>query len=745
MMHRIIFRLMLLICITFMYSISSQAASGLHWLQSQPLSSSTPSSIATPYQSAAELLKLYDALNLPPDTYTQAASALIFSDPYTNTDTLSRKVIATVYAANDPYTYIQQLLAHQNINGGFGELAGYESTVLDTASALHALFLAKSSINQGPGKAVTYLLRTQVADGSWANPEHVSHVYVSALAMHALIPYQNTVIAAQPSLVKAQNFLLSQRSPDMLWENITVSSQSLLALTPYVIDTALVNASITALLNTQNIDGSWQGNRFDTTLALQLLALQQARLDGTNGGGSSTGSISGFIKLGLTGQSIANANITIAGLKVQSDAAGYFVVTGLNAKKSYSIVVDKMGYQAVSKIAAVTAKQTSDMGIFPLMLLPQSVGAQGVIVDKNSLLPVANANVTLAGAAGVSYSSTTNAAGVFDFGVIASGAYTLSIDHVGYHSLTGALNFNAGIYYTLNQNISAIGSFIDNAPGAITGRLVDGKTGLPLSGVSIDLGNAISTTSALDGSFTLHLVPRGNYQISLSLSGYQTSLYSLLYSAGINGAMGTLPLSSTTTLAVASTLNVHGHVNHAVDGTVITNATATLVESGATVGTDIYGNFSFVGVTLQQFHVALKATGFQSSTTSIQVFSFGDVQENFVLSPLPAGAFATVSDMQGVVTDAYSKLPIAGAKVEVAALAISQLTDSYGHYVLPSVDLYQFALDVSAVGYKQQHISVQLPNHGSYTVNAQLDATAGQFQITNISSAQTSVNAHKTI
>jgi len=56
--------------------------------------------------------------------------------------------------------------------------------------------------------------------------------------------------------------------------------------------------------------------------------------------------------------------------------------------------------------------------------------------------------------------------------------------------------------------------------GAITGRVIDAKTNLPINNVLISVGSLYVTRTDAQGAFNLSKVPVGTQQVVISASGY---------------------------------------------------------------------------------------------------------------------------------------------------------------------------------------------------------------------------------
>ena len=151
----------------------AQAATGLDYLagQQNPDGSfgNTPTSLATPIQSTAEVLRALQTLGETAQPAFDPALTFLNNDTENNTEFLARKIIVNARAGNDISFLLSDLLTHQNPNGGFGDFGGFDSSVLDTAFALEAPSIAGVMPGAEVSGAVGFLLNRQQADGGWAD------------------------------------------------------------------------------------------------------------------------------------------------------------------------------------------------------------------------------------------------------------------------------------------------------------------------------------------------------------------------------------------------------------------------------------------------------------------------------------------------------------------------------------------------------------------------------------------------
>jgi hypothetical protein len=161
----------------------------------------------------------------------------------------------------------------------------------------------------------------------------------------------------------------------------------------------------------------------------------------------------------------------------------------------------------------------------------------------------------------------------------------------------------------------------------LTGRVIDGSTSNPLSGVRVALGSANTTTPA-DGTFTLAGAPLGTGVITAQLTGYEISSRTIIVLAGTN------PLEGGDILMAPTSGNPPGQTPRTIQGTIslsdASNPSGTVVvllSAGSevdrmTTGSD--GAYSFwqpVG----DYTVRASKTGFVTQDQSVSVTDLNQV------------------------------------------------------------------------------------------------------------------------
>ena len=270
-------------------------------------SNSLPTDIATAYQSTTEALRTYHAVGQLPAAGIAESLIFVNNETLHNTEYLARKIMVNATAGNSVTALVEELLTHQNQEGGFGDLPGYASTPPDTAWTLEALALAGQVSSTAASYGVSYLVSQQTVDGRWSSGNPAA-IYTSALVVQALTPYK-VIYASVPNVIAAGiGYLMGARDNSTQWGEPFLTAQALLAIAPNLTDLSPLQTTINNFTAIQRAEGSWSGDVFQTALALRALkTIETATADPT------LGRLRGVVIDAQTQLPLANVGVTLTG------------------------------------------------------------------------------------------------------------------------------------------------------------------------------------------------------------------------------------------------------------------------------------------------------------------------------------------------------------------------------------------------------------------------------------------------
>lgn len=255
---------------------------------------------------------------------------------------------------------------------------------------------------------------------------------------------------------------------------------------------------------------------------------------------------------------------------------------------------------------------------------------------------------------------------------------------------------------------------------SVRGHVIDGNTGIVLSGVAASFGGADTYHQATDanGDFVFPNVAAGAYTLQLTYDGYGTVTASTVVSAGQALDFGTIALLPVPPAGGPVTGTVQGNVTDAT--TLAPIAGATVIANGVSVTTAADGSYDIPNLAAGAVTVSAAAPGYQTVVGSGTLAAGGVV----LFSPqLRAGSAVgdAAAVLLGVVTDASSGKPIEGASVAVTgADSATAQTDASGAYHIDGLAPGTVQLVVSAGGYDSVGASTQLDLNTAVTFSPTL-------------------------
>ncbi len=352
---------------------------------------------------------------------------------------------------------------------------------------------------------------------------------------------------------------------------------------------------------------------------------------------------------------------------------------------------------SVPETVTITAGAYTEL---PISVVAEQSLLRGVVTDAVSGEPLREARIELRVADGWTVSSVfTDSVGRYAFTALNAepGDYDVRVTAPGYREQSlGTVTLTHG---TSQQRDAQL------APGAsVSGRLVDGATGQPVSGARIVLGDdwRQSATSAEDGSFEIATTRTGRQTLEVEATGtHQRLLRSIEFGdAGLRDIV----------VSLTSGRTVSGTVLAENNGVPLSNLPVELVDASGyhhTVWTDEAGDFTTVAVAAGDYRLAVTNERglYVSSSSRVSVGSENITGLDVRLTlggrivgvlmgaqgqPIP---FATVGLAQPGDDSLFGRIArVFGAQNSAQLLEIETTTDEQGRYELPAVAGGQYAL-----------------------------------------------------
>ncbi len=518
-----------------------------------------------------------------------------------------------------------------------------------------------------PGALVSELLGHQHTDGSFGDrPGYDATIFDTALAVEAL------ALAGQTNSTQAGfavGYLLNQQNADGGWglsrhapndsSSVFVAALTLNALAPYRqvynIETAL-SAATDLLLAERGASHDW-GETFVSALVL--------------------------ISLVNTLDDLTPVAESLAALRAAQQANGSW---------ADDVYTTALALRALKLAEA----PPSNPGLSTII---------GTVVDGRTNLPLAGVTVILTGPSPDSV--VTDADGAFRFHDRVSGDYTLQAELTGYGSVSGNTVAQPG--QTIDFGTLQLLPENNTTTATIRGVISDADTGQALSGATVALSGATSTSTVTDenGEYQFTNVAAGAVTIQATKTGYSTATGTANLTAG-SLFIFSAGLSPVTTPQTA----LRGTVTDGDTGQPLANASIAVTGSTtANTTTDALGTYLIANLTPGDITIVASSADYDGVTATATVF------ENNILIFSPAlypdgttPADSNTADVTGVVVDSGTNQPLTGVGISATfgATVHTLTTNGDGRFTLTGLTDTAGTLQFDHPGYVTTTFGVSL-------------------------------------
>ncbi|HEU4613998.1 MAG TPA: carboxypeptidase regulatory-like domain-containing protein, partial [Kofleriaceae bacterium] len=336
---------------------------------------------------------------------------------------------------------------------------------------------------------------------------------------------------------------------------------------------------------------------------------------------------------------------------------------------------------------------------------PTSGTIVGRVVDAATAAPIAGATVQRIDATPASTSSASD--GTFVLAALAPGEFVVRIAKVGYTSRDFTVQIAAGQTVQFGTVQLARASLTADLTG-----IVRSNTGAALAGVIVSVGTASALTDST-GAYALSDLDAGPATIQATKSGYRTVSADVDFVAGQHYRFSPTLYPNSTNPPTTATLR--GRVVDAATQAPIAGASVTRGSTSVATGTD--GRFELTGLPVGAFSVSISVDGYLEVTASGSLSAGVNDVGTIGLSAVPA-----TSIISGLVSDASTGAPIAGASIVVEGQSASAVSGGDGRYTLAGVAGTRVALLVTASGYLSGRFDISLPQPGNASFDIALTA-----------------------
>ncbi|MFW0779053.1 carboxypeptidase regulatory-like domain-containing protein [Rossellomorea marisflavi] len=445
------------------------------------------------------------------------------------------------------------------------------------------------------------------------------------------------------------------------------------------------------------------------------------------------GALSGTVQDSVTSAPLPGTTVellTSTGILLNStttDAGGVYTFDAL-APGLYQVRASVSGYSTGIVSALVVSGLTATGN---LLLLQNPGTVTGQVRDAATLLPIQGATVQVIDGQGVvSGTLSTDVTGVYTFASLRPGSYSLVFSAPGYGSVTN------GAVVTSNA-ITVVDAPLTRIAGTLSGT-VTGPGSLPIPGAVVTVyANNVQIASVLTdlaGNYTVPGLSPGSYTVVIGANTFTSASLGTSISGGQTTTLDALLTPNPGTLT--GTITDQGA--NPLSGVSVTVAASS--GTGIIVATTVTGNdgtYTVTGLAPGNYIVVASSLNFQQVSAGASIAAAGTTVLNLSLASDPG----TIS---GVILDAQTGSPIAGANVQIrvldagGSLVATVQSAPDGQYVLGNLAPGVYTVVASAVDFQTNSATVQvfpnlttvgnvalLPNPGSIfgTVTSSIGST----------------------
>lgn len=204
----------------------------------------------------------------------------------------------------------------------------------------------------------------------------------------------------------------------------------------------------------------------------------------------------------------------------------------------------------------------------------------------------------------------------------------------------------------------------------ISGHIIAGGNGLPISGVVIELNGleTFSTLSDVNGDFKIDGIPPGNYQLLMSLEGFSQLSSSIFVKVGDKIDFGDIYLSKLEvdpeTNDPVTTGIIRGKITDFTSGSPILGASVSILGSDLSATTNSDGFYQVTSVPAGKIQLLAKAGGYNL------VSGLADLKagQTLLFSPVMREVKPVFASLKGIIADGENGKPLPNAQINVMNL-----------------------------------------------------------------------------
>ncbi len=179
--------------------------------------------------------------------------------------------------------------------------------------------------------------------------------------------------------------------------------------------------------------------------------------------------------------------------------------------------------------------------------------------------------------------------------------------------------------------------------GTLTGKVTD-SSGVAISGATVSIAGAGSTTTAADGSYTITQVLAGTYDVTASAAGYVAQAKPATVAKNVTTALDFTLQRNVGTLT--------GTLTDSATGAKLSGVTVSVAGDGSTT-TDSNGVYTLTNVPAGSASVTYSKTGYTSQTKALTIAAGSSTTQNVALVPVPTSTYENKARAKTATASSY--------------------------------------------------------------------------------------------
>jgi protocatechuate 3,4-dioxygenase beta subunit len=291
--------------------------------------------------------------------------------------------------------------------------------------------------------------------------------------------------------------------------------------------------------------------------------------------------------------------------------------------------------------------------------------------------------------------------GLYAITNVLPGEYTITAAKEGMDTLTAAISVSAGANTKADFILQRYDSLKGVVYGMITGTVVNSRTDLKLSNVSVKTvppTSSVTTNSA--GYFSIENILPGEYKVSALKTGFDSAQITVTVLKG-KSVFADLKIEPVDTSTLSTKGEISGYAVNAVTGQKLADVQVSVDPPISSVLTDNLGYYIIENVEPGQYTVNAVKSGYTKFSVDITTQAGVNTKADLLMSK-------STGSVSGTVRRASDGLPIQGVYIKTNPGAGTVLTDDLGKFLFENLAPGSITFTAEKPGYTNSTLSVQV-------------------------------------